>query len=1015
MAYSATQQLKSIDDDAVGMGRRCRCPCACGARKFSYNPLFSLPPELAKALDVPMTNFVDKHAMLEWKKDMYFKLRDSIQEALDYAFVQWKMPDGAKVLLDGSALKGTALDDSDMDLVVRTTYRVPRSVKLKAHQIIKAKLLEEYGNGNVSITEKRKSAEFVVEAHRRTAAAVTIDASDVDDDDDDESAQDELRVEWKALAPAAESSRTTAVAREYTKLYADVLFENATVGLPLSNIQTFPDEGIKPVQMMKLFQRKGGSLPPLKGYVIEALVQHVLECGQPSEPNGAPNPLPTESVAQAFYMTLTLFLVEPSARDLDNRVCHNLAVPSGFLFDRGDFDCWRMRVKSFTSNLIKLATCLSRDTAKKLDPDELFRRIVERSAPWKAPSAAAATSAAASPGDGGSHTSSKSGGEAHADKAEMPFLKLVAKFQPDVEKARVSLGCKHEVNPTCDLGQWEPDAFLRSLEMGPQSTRGSVPKPGPNVTVSEEPEAPAPPSPPSSSQSFNPSPVVLDSQQSFTARGSSGNPAVAATAAPSGAQDSPPGGTRRLFTGPCVDVDGRPVFGSISRCSSISNSNSSSSSGGSSFAASTSLVCGGAIDHPLAALFAHPLADEARRLCYMYRYPSAPQIGLLPPVHGPLAPPQQQPPPPPQPSGYAGHMHPRRSSAAVEATALARSSPRPSSRPALSKETDVAECAAEPAMHALSAPASSHGPETAGVFSLSRSIRESLSRSKPGCGGHSGSSSSSRSGGANTNIRDGICGAAGSGSLAPLPGSTDRSATGRSGLAAEINAPSSAAGEVPEATPDCDPGDSAPAGPSCSGSTIRAGSGRTRGNEGENGGGGRGGNYGGSSSSDEENSGGGRGAVPPELEAPAAKVQAEWAQAAAPGLPDQSASRWTVAPSIPVSAFSTATAAGATATATATATAAAAAAAATAAAIDTVVALTATHLDPMHLPPGAHADVAAAAAEAATATALNAMMQPSTSVHSATAERLRSEVIPRYLQRLQALLRDAQERRIQGR
>ncbi|GIL78198.1 hypothetical protein Vretifemale_7641 [Volvox reticuliferus] len=125
----------------------------------------------------------------------------------------------------GSVLRGTALDDSDIDLVVRTEYLVPRSVKSAAHQIITAGLQAKYGIGNVRSTEKRKSAEFVVE---------TINAKDVDDQDD--------------------------ATVETVVLHADVLFDNAKVGKPLTDIQqTFPEEGIKVVQMMKLFQRKVGA------------------------------------------------------------------------------------------------------------------------------------------------------------------------------------------------------------------------------------------------------------------------------------------------------------------------------------------------------------------------------------------------------------------------------------------------------------------------------------------------------------------------------------------------------------------------------------------------------------------------------------------------------------------------------------------------------------------------------------------------------------------------------------
>ncbi|GIM02726.1 hypothetical protein Vretimale_7583 [Volvox reticuliferus] len=223
MAVS-TPQLKHNDDDAGEVGRRCTCPCVCGARKIRYKPPYSLTPELAMALEDPLTSFIQEHAMPERKWNMYLEFQGCIQEALDYAFDQWKSLK-AKVLLDGSVLRGTALDDSDIDLVVRTEYLVPRSVKSAAHQIITAGLQAKYGIGNVRSTEKRKSAEFVVE---------TINAKDVDDQDD--------------------------ATVETVVLHADVLFDNAKVGKPLTDIQqTFPEEGIKVVQMMKLFQRKVGA------------------------------------------------------------------------------------------------------------------------------------------------------------------------------------------------------------------------------------------------------------------------------------------------------------------------------------------------------------------------------------------------------------------------------------------------------------------------------------------------------------------------------------------------------------------------------------------------------------------------------------------------------------------------------------------------------------------------------------------------------------------------------------
>ncbi|EFJ42746.1 hypothetical protein VOLCADRAFT_107096 [Volvox carteri f. nagariensis] len=283
-----------------------------------------------------------------------------------------------KVLLDGSTLKGTALKDSDVDLVVRTQCVLPRSTIRKLHRVIEAFLAEQYGNRNVKLKEKRKSAEFVVRV-LRTATATAAAASSQEAEALQQREVGAAAAGGPAGAPSGPERREQG---EWEELSADLLFESATLGRPVSvsDSGSCPLERSPPgrtaVMMMKIFQRKAGSLPPLKGYVIEALVRHVVSdcCGNVSgghEIAPKPSPSPAMSAAQAFYMTLSLFLVEPDARSLDGRVCHQLAVPSGSLFDRGELHCWRLRADRamrFLSDEKEVAGC---------DAVEHFRRVIE--------------------------------------------------------------------------------------------------------------------------------------------------------------------------------------------------------------------------------------------------------------------------------------------------------------------------------------------------------------------------------------------------------------------------------------------------------------------------------------------------------------------------------------------------------------------------------------------------------------------------------------------------------------
>lgn len=143
-----------------------------------------------------------------------------------------------------------------------------------------AELRQRFGQGRVTFTEKRKSAEFLVMVqhcsgldatatgtkfitaakgsgrHREGLFTGALETYSVDNFDDLEEASNVQQVMEVQL-------RQEVRAQEWV-LSADVLFENATHGRPLSEINALLSEpeaqeaACMAVQMMKLFQRKVG-------------------------------------------------------------------------------------------------------------------------------------------------------------------------------------------------------------------------------------------------------------------------------------------------------------------------------------------------------------------------------------------------------------------------------------------------------------------------------------------------------------------------------------------------------------------------------------------------------------------------------------------------------------------------------------------------------------------------------------------------------------------------------------
>ncbi|KXZ49863.1 hypothetical protein GPECTOR_19g314 [Gonium pectorale] len=336
--------------DARGAGSGCTCPCYCGRR---------IPARCSHT----------------WKSCLPRAwLAENVERVINKALAQWRTSIGgdwaAQVLVDGSIFKGTALEGSDVDLVVRTAFPVPRRLKHKLHRIIRASLSAHFRAADqvwgVKLLPRRKSAELELEVALELEEEEEAEEEAEEEREEGDGTGREAPVRRPAAAagggdedarfevlcePPASAAGCGSPHPKLVRLSADLLFERGTVGEPLSRIVN-PFAGLDSARLavmaLKLFQKQAGSLSGPSNFVKEAMVVHVVtdcELRLPSwDTSGERPPPPTESAMQAFYMALSLFLAADSAEHLDARVRPHCVVAAGCLFDRGPFAIWHNRV-----------------------------------------------------------------------------------------------------------------------------------------------------------------------------------------------------------------------------------------------------------------------------------------------------------------------------------------------------------------------------------------------------------------------------------------------------------------------------------------------------------------------------------------------------------------------------------------------------------------------------------------------------------------------------------------------
>ncbi|KXZ49865.1 hypothetical protein GPECTOR_19g316 [Gonium pectorale] len=317
-------------------------------------------------------------------RDKYASLQREIQAALDEPFRAFQSAARPEVVLDGSLYKGTALEgSSDADLVVRTAFPVPRRLKRMLHRFIQLHLNSLEG-WVATLVPKRKSAAIECEVEEELEGELLDDGGEEQElggcsrPPAEPDSDLEMRLEC-ALQVEAHDGGGPAPRRYH--LSADLLFENATVGQPLSPIVN-PFEGQEAARLavmaIKLFQVKARSLARLKGYCVEAMVRHVVTDYRPPSRLTAGDVAPTESVAQALILTLGLFRTEPHARSLDERVWRHSSVRSGPMYDEGIFLIWKARAGRLIRDLKVLAAELEVGQVGGLEPAvERLRSIIE--------------------------------------------------------------------------------------------------------------------------------------------------------------------------------------------------------------------------------------------------------------------------------------------------------------------------------------------------------------------------------------------------------------------------------------------------------------------------------------------------------------------------------------------------------------------------------------------------------------------------------------------------------------
>ncbi|KXZ46157.1 hypothetical protein GPECTOR_46g226 [Gonium pectorale] len=277
-----------------------------------------------------------------WKLAQYRRLMERITATLGDAYKQRRPADALHMELDGSALKGTALRDSDVDLLFKTRADVPRKLKNWLLDRLQDELQLAPGYSRVNIQRHRKSAALSVWA---------------------------APVEGSGGQPFG--------------LRADLLFELATVGPPVSPVADSllgsPEAKIA-VRALKLFMQVSFGVATLKSFCLEALMRHVVvDCG--AAPAGGADAgeegageAAAPSATQILYMALQLFtLPGMTATEMQARVAPHVLFDCGGMFDRGDFINWRARATSLLRQLLKLAGALQSGVQLPHDPaDALY-------------------------------------------------------------------------------------------------------------------------------------------------------------------------------------------------------------------------------------------------------------------------------------------------------------------------------------------------------------------------------------------------------------------------------------------------------------------------------------------------------------------------------------------------------------------------------------------------------------------------------------------------------------------
>ncbi|GFR44523.1 hypothetical protein Agub_g5790 [Astrephomene gubernaculifera] len=381
-SWSLLARDEPADVACQGTCNVCKRACSLHNSAPAQTTLWSAPQRLADSLcceiDGHLKAMVESASMPEWKLKHYELLMTRIGEALRPAYRKMGRKDPLEMQLDGSVMKGTALQDSDVDLLVKTQYDVPRRLKNRLLDAVEKSLRRCGDYRHVGIKRHRKSADLSVtltdaaaaagrpasSAPPATAPSGSPGSSYPGAGSGNSSANSSSNSSTNSTSTNSSSSSKPTLP---VRLSADLLFEFATVGALVSEVADTlvqcPPAKLA-VRAIKLFMKEAYSVPKLKSFCVEALVRHVVEdCGAGGgggggAAGGAAAGQPA-SAAQIFWMALSLF-VQPgmTAKELQARVAPHVLFDCGCLFDRGVFIGWRNKVTHLLKQLYRFAQAL---------------------------------------------------------------------------------------------------------------------------------------------------------------------------------------------------------------------------------------------------------------------------------------------------------------------------------------------------------------------------------------------------------------------------------------------------------------------------------------------------------------------------------------------------------------------------------------------------------------------------------------------------------------------------------